>query len=238
MTNLPQRVLFDMTLSQPEWQKLMFHTRSIDLIGFTGLMRSSIYSTNISLINQESILLKQSADDAGFSAGIVVESFVIDDMQDGDNIAMRLSGVTLPSLILWDEIQVSSGRSRFSLEMNGDVGEYLVESYSKSTGYLGSKYSLRIGEIGNSSDINNRSEIVYENFEVLCNDIALATGNGVENLTIDSLSSLMSTFGSSAITELRESIDLIDNGAATYTFRIYAYRAVFIAIDSFDILML
>ncbi len=32
ITNSPQQVLFDMTLSRPEWQKLMFHTRSLDLI--------------------------------------------------------------------------------------------------------------------------------------------------------------------------------------------------------------
>ena len=95
ITNSPQHILFDMTLSQPEWHKLMFHTRSLDLIGFTGLMRSSIYSTDISIINQESTSLKQQANSLGFSSGIIIESFVIDDLQDNDNVAMRLSGVTL-----------------------------------------------------------------------------------------------------------------------------------------------
>ncbi len=122
--------------------------------------------------------------------------------------------------------------------MSGDVGEYLVESYSKSLGVLGSKYSIRMGEVGNATDIDDRSEIVYENLEILCNDIALATGNGVSNLTIDSLPSLLSSFGLTAISDLRESIDTASTATATYTFRIYAYRAVFIAIDSFDILML
>ncbi len=238
ITNSPLHILFDMTLSRPEWQKLMFHTRSLDLIGFSELMRTSIYSTDISIIDQESALLAQLADSAGFSAGILVESFVIDDLQDNDNVAMRLSGVTIQSLDLWDTIEVSSGRSRISIEMSGDVGEYLVESYSKSLGVLGSKYSIRMGEVGNATDIDDRSEIVYENLEILCNDIALATGNGVSNLTIDSLPSLLSSFGLTAISDLRESIDTASTATATYTFRIYAYRAVFIAIDSFDILML
>ncbi len=238
ITNSPLHVLFDMTLSRPEWQKLMFHTRSLDLIGFSELMRTSIYSTDISIIDQESTLLAQQADSTGLSAGIIVESFVIDDLQDNDNVAMRLSGVTIPSLNLWDSIEVSCGRSRISIEMSGDVGEYLVESYSKSLGVLGSKYSIRIGEVGNTTDIDDRSEIVYENLEILCNDIALATGNGVDNLTIDSLPSLLSSFGSTAITDLRELLNTVCTATATYTFRIYAYRAVFIAIDSFDILML
>ena len=238
ISSSPQHVLFDMTLSAPEWQKLMFHTRSLDLVGFSGLMRESIYSLDISTINQEPTLLAQQADTAGFSSGIIVESFVIDDLQDNDNVAMRLSGVSISTLGLWDIIEVSISRSRFSIEMNGDVGEYLVESYSKSLGVLGSSYTMRIGEAGNVADIQGRSEIVYDALETLCNDINLATGNGVGNLTIDSLPSILTSFGSTALFDLRELLDTTSTATATYTFRIYAYRAVFIAIDSFDILML
>ena len=237
-TNLPEHVLFDMTLSGPEWQKLMFHTRSLDLIGFAGLMRASIYSINISVIEQETSLLLQEAGNVGISPGIFFESFVIDDMQDGDNVAMRLCGVSLSLLSSWDAIEVSASRSRFSLEMNGDVGEYLAESYSKSIGILGPKYSMRIGEVGNVSDIEGRTEIVYESLEVLGNDLAIITGNGVGQLTIDSLSSLISSFGPNALSNLRELLDSVIVAPVTYTFRIYAYRAVFIAIDSFDFIML
>ena len=144
----------------------------------------------------------------------------------------------MSSLNLWDILEVSCGRSRFSIEMNGDVGEYLVESYSKSIGSLGSSYSMRIGEAGNVIDIEDRSEVVYETLDILCDDIILATGNGVERLTIDSLPSLLSSFGPTALSDLRELLDNTNTATATYTFRIYAYRAVFIAIDSFDILML
>ncbi|TFG29070.1 hypothetical protein EU528_10210 [Candidatus Thorarchaeota archaeon] len=234
----PQTILFDMTLSAPEWQKLMFHTRSLDLIGFTDLMRDSIYSTDPMIIDQESSLLAHQADIAGLSAGLIVESFVVDDIQDNDNIAMRLSGVSISSLALWDSITVSSIRSRFSLEMNGDVGEYLVESYSKSIATLGSSYSILIGEVGNVTDIDGRSETVYETLDTLCVDINLATGNGVDIITINSLSSLLTSFGSTALTDLRGLLDTTSIASATYTFRIYAYRAVFIAIDAFDIIML
>ena len=227
-----------MTLSVPEWQKLMFHTRSLDLIGFAGLMRASIYSTDVSVIEQETSLLLQDVENAGISPGIVIESFVIDDLQDGDNVAMRLCGVSLSSFSSWDLIEVSTSRSRFSLEMNGDVGEYLVESYSESIGRLGSRYSMRIGEAGNTTDIDGRSEIVYESLEILGNDIALATGNGVLRLTIESLPSLLSSFGSDAISNLHDLVETEIIASATYTFRIYAYRAVFIAIDSFDFIML
>ena len=97
---------------------------------------------------------------------------------------------------------------------------------------------MRIGEAGNATDIANRSEVVYETLDILCNDINLATGNGVERLTIDSLPSLLTSFGSTAISDLREQLDTTSIATATYTFRIYAYRAVFIAIDSFDFMML
>lgn len=238
ITNFPEHVLFDMTLSAPEWQKLMFHTRSLDLVGFAGLMRESIYSTDAMAINIDSLQLVEQAETAGISPGIIIESFVIDDLQDNDNVAMILSGVSIASIDLWDIIEVSCSRSRFSIEMNGDVGEYLVESYSKSLGILGPLYSIRIGEAGNAIDITDRTEVVYGTLYTLCNDINLATGNGVERLTIDSLPSLLSSFGPTVISDLRGLLNTTNTATATYTFRIYAYRAVFIAIDSFDIMML
>ena len=79
---------------------------------------------------------------------------------------------------------------------------------------------------------------MYETLDTLCDDINLATGNGVGNLTINSLPSLLSSFGPSTLTDLRGLLNTTSTATATYTFRIYAYRAVFIAIDAFDILML
>ena len=122
--------------------------------------------------------------------------------------------------------------------MNGDVGEYLTHTFSSTVSDLGSHWGLRLGEIGNSTDVVGRQDGVYENLDVLCNDIALATGNGVHQITIGSLPSLLYAFGPDAIDQLRSSIDSTQFGIATYTFRIYAFRAVFMAIDAFDLIML
>jgi hypothetical protein len=236
--NEPEIILFDMTLSLPEWQQLMLRTRSLDLIGFGGLMRSSIYSVDKARIENASATLRAEALSYGVETGLLVESFVIDDMHDGDSNAMKLCGVTTSSLQNWDHISVSCSRSRFSFEMQGDVGEYLVHSYSSSISQLGSSWSVRLGEVGNSTDINGRTADVYNDIDVLLNDIALTSGNGVQQMTLESLQSLLSAFGNNSISNLRTAIGELDSGTATYTFRIYAYRAVFLAIDAFDLIML
>ena len=238
ISNVPKSILFDMTLSQQEWQKLMFHTRSLDLIGFTALMRRSIYSTDISVINSDASSLAQEASTLGFNFGVLVEPFVLDDLQDSDSIFMRITGVTKNTLSLWDTIQVSCSRSRFSLEMRGDVESYLVESYSETVGMKNANWTMRLGEAGNITDTSGRLAPVYESTELLANDIILAYGNGVDHLTIDSLPSLLMSFGPMAISELHSSLVDTTTAKANYTFRIYAFRAVFIAIDSFDPLLL
>lgn len=237
ISNIPTAILFDMTLSRQEWQELMFHTRSLDLIGFTALMRRSIDSTSVTIINQEALSLSQEASNLGFNFGVLIEPFVLDDLQDIDNVAMRITGITRDSLTLWDTIQVSCSRSRFSLEMRGDVEAYLVESYSETVGQRNGNWTMRLGELGNTTDSDGRLFPVYESFDIIANDVTLASGNGVEHLTLDSLPSLLSSFGSSAISELYDSLSKTTSAKSNYTFRIYAFRAVFIAIDSFDPLL-
>jgi len=238
ITNNPTTVLFDMTLSMQEWQALMLQTRSLNLVGFGSLMRTSIYSTQLSPILTATTSLYAQAQSSGLNAGLVVETFVVDDLQDGDTGAMRLCGVTFNSISQWDQIIVSCERSRFSYEMAGDVGEYLAHSFSSSTGRLGNHWGLRFGEVGNSTDVVGRQDSIYESLDIFVNDIALAVGNGVSRIIIGSLPSLLSAFGNNAIAELRIAIDEAIHGIVTYTFRIYAFRAVFIAIDAFDFLML
>jgi hypothetical protein len=238
MTNRPEFVLFDMTLSGPEWQALMVRTRNLDLVGFGELMRTSIYSVDKTRIANASSILHEVAVASGIESGVLVETFVVDDLLDGDSIAMRLCGATSSSLRDWEYVSVLCSRSRFSAEMNGDVGEYLVHSYSSSIEGLGSPWSIRLGEVGNSTDVFDRPDSVYENLDVLVNDIALAVGNGVQRVTLDSLPSFLNAFGSDSISTLRSTIDGTNHGVATYTFRIYAYRAVFLAIDAFDFIML
>jgi hypothetical protein len=238
ITNSPEFLLFDMTLSRPEWQELMLRTRSLDLMGFGGLMRTSIYSVEKDRIENASTTLYDEAFASGIPTGLLIETFVVDDLQDLDSYAMRLCGVTSSSLQDWDYLSVSCSRSRFSFEMNGDVGEYLVHSYSSSIDGSGTPWSIRIGEVGNSTDMLGRTDSVYEDLTVFMNDVALALGNGVSQITIDSLPSLFNAFGNDSLTTLRSAIDGIESGVSTYTFRIYAFRAVFLAIDAFDFIML
>ena len=237
ISNQPRTVLFDMTLSKPEWQMLMSNARSLDLIGFTGLMRRSIFSTDVTVINQEASALADEASSLALHIGVLIEPFVLDDLRGNDNMAMRITGITINSLTLWDTIQVSCSRSRFSLEMRGDVEAYLVESYSKSVGLRNGTWTMRLGELGNTTDSDGRLLPVYESFDVITNDVTLASGNGVEHLTLDSLPSLLSSFGPSAISELYDSLSKTTLAKSNYTFRVYAFRAVFIAIDSFDPLL-
>ncbi|MFW9805904.1 MAG: hypothetical protein ACFFFK_04185 [Candidatus Thorarchaeota archaeon] len=238
ITNTPEFVTFDMTLSRTEWQQLMQRTRNLDLIGFGELMRRSIYSVNdMSVIENWYANLRQVVDAYGIQAGFLIEPFVIDDYFDGDYNAMKLCGLTPELLRTWDYVSVSCSRSRFSFEMNGDVGEYLVHSYSSSADTLWSDVNLRIGEVGNSTDTLGRTDHVYEDLDVFINDIALIVGNGVNRITVDSLPSFLSAFGNDSLTTLRSAIDNIEYGISTYTFRIYAFRAVFLAIDSFDWIM-
>jgi hypothetical protein len=238
ITNMPRTIIFDMTLSRHEWQMLMLETRSLDLIGFSGLMRASLFSIDLNQTEIEATLLHSQTIASGIDSGILVEPFVVDDLQDGDTGAMRLCGATYQTLGLWTHHSVLCERSRFSFEMQGDVGEYLVHSYSSSVARLGDNWSLRIGNVGNSTDVSGRVDDVYKSTDVLINDIALAVGNGVSTLTLDSLPSFLSAYGGTILSQLRDSINIMEHGSATYTFRIYAFRAVFMAIDAFDFLML
>lgn len=238
ITNRPEFLLFDMTLSRQEWQALMMRTRNLDLIGFGDLMRTSIYSIDKTRIENASSTLYGAAIASGISSGLLIETFVLDDLIDGDSLTMSLCGVTSSSIQNWDRISVLCSRSRFSFEMNGDVGEYLVHSYSRSISRLENTWSIRIGETGNSTDVVGRIDNVYEDLGILVNDIALASGNGVAQITLNSLPSFLTAFGNDSLSTLRTSINTAQQAIATYTFRIYAFRAVFIAIDSFDYIML
>ncbi len=238
ITNRPDLLLFDMTLSRQEWQALMIRTRNLDLIGFGDLMRTSIYSVDKTRIENASSTLYNTVFASGISSGLLVETFLLDDLLDGDSITMAVCGVTSSSIRNWDRISLLCSRSRFSFEMNGDVGEYLVYTYSSSLSKLDDSWSIRIGETGNSTDLMGRTDYVYEDFDILVNDIMLALGNGVTQITLNSLPSFLSAYGNGSLSALRTSVNTIQQAVATYTFRIYAFRAVFIAIDAFDYIML
>jgi len=230
-------VVFDMTLSNQEWARMMATMRAIDLSGFSSLLRRSVDSVDVTAVDGRLQSLLDDAKSENLMVGFRIESFVLDDMADSDATVMQTCGLTLEGLRRADLIEVSVCRSRFSLEMNGDVGEYLVHSFSSTLGVasnLGRNYSLLVGTGGNVTDVMARTNPVYTTLQSLVTDIAIASGNGVQTVVISSLQTLLSSYGADVLSHLRTT----DTQPVSYTFRIYAFRAVFIAIDSLDVLML
>jgi hypothetical protein len=238
MTIMPYCIYFDMTLSAPEWQILMARTRSLDLPGFSSLLRSSLDTIDVSALETGAALLVSESESSDLSSGVLVESFILDDLQDSDSVAMKVCGQTVDTLSQWDKIQVECSRSRFSYEMQGDVGEYLSHSFSRTAAQYGLDWSMRLGTTGNQTDTQSRPNLVYNSLESIAEDLVIAEGNGVPSLTLESLPLLLTAFGPDGVEQLMTSIDDITPVGVTYTFRIYAFRAVFIAIDSFDPIMI
>lgn len=233
IVNRPTCVYFDMTQSETEWSLLMSQIRNVDLVGFSQIIRSSIDVINSTFIFEQTDSIVTQGMNSNLAIGAIIESFVLDDLQDYDTVSMKSSGVTIESLELWDAIKVDASRSRFSNEMEGDVGEYLIHSYSRSISNMGQTWGMNIGRIG--TPIENG--FYYSTLDLLVSDLTISAGNGVENITVKSLPSLLSTFGSSGLSDFRAVIDSHAPAEVTYTFRIYAFRAVFIAIDIFDLIM-
>lgn len=238
ITRLPEIVYFDMTLSPIEWEALMDATRGLNIPAFSSLLRYSIDSTDPTILDAAAVTLADETNNANLASGVLIESFILDDLSDGDSGAMLVCGQTMETLQLWDHVEVLCSRSSYSYEMLSDVGEYLTHSFSSSLSQRGGSWSIRLGTVGNEFDIRGRQNEVYNTLEVVAEDVAIASGNGVSRVTLESLPLLLSSFGSSALADLSTSISGVTRVGITYTFRIYAFRAVFIAIDSFDPIML
>jgi hypothetical protein len=238
MAALPYSIYFDMTLSDPEWQFLMAQTRSLNLPGFSSLIRSSLDAIDVTALETSAALLISESDSSDLNSGVLIESFILDDLQDSDSASMKVNGQTVQTLSQWDKVQVDCSRSGFSYEMNGDVGEYLSHSFSSTIAQYGPDWSMRLGAVGNGSDIHSRTNLVYHTLDSISEDLVIAEGNGVSSLTLNSLPLLIATFGSDAVDNLMNVIGGMTQVGVTYTFRIYAFRAVFIAIDSFDPIMI
>jgi len=238
ITGLPELVFFDMTLSCVEWRTIMQLTRTVNLAGFSSLIRKSIDSIDRPVIEAAAGALADQSHDAGLQCGVLIESFVLDDIDDGDSLATLVCGQTTETLRNWDQVEVSCSRSRYSYEMNGDVGEYLTHSFSRSLVRQGSRWSIRLGAVGNLSDVHDRVNEVYNTLQLIAEDIAIASGNGASRITLESLPLLIATFGPDVLDDLSAEMSGSTRVGVTYTFRIYAFRAVFIAMDSFDFIML
>ncbi len=228
-------VYFDMALSSREWESMMKYVRDVNLPQFSTYLRNSIDQLPPDHLLQDYITVTEKAKALGFDYSFVVDGFVVDDAIDGDSVIARLDGF---STSIFQEyrptFEISCSRTRYSSAMAGDVGEYLVYSYSLSS-YA---ESMRLGIAGNRSGIDPISSPVYSDLSTLASDIAIASGNGVAEIVVCTLPSILSSFGNDSLTSLRNELQSITEAQVTYTFRIYAFRAVVMAIDAFDFIML
>ncbi|MBS3794844.1 MAG: hypothetical protein KGY80_08105 [Candidatus Thorarchaeota archaeon] len=223
----PNVIYLDMSLSHSEWSLLFRSIRAVDFGAFSTTIRSMLDSSNRTMIQEWTSRLMRLGESFGVSLGLVVEPFVMDDSMDGDDNAMRVCGLISDTLGSWDSIEVSCNKTLFSEAMAGDVGEYFVYSYSRTVSSLSHFDSIRISESGKSP---------YSRMDILANDIVLASSGSPRWITVESLTSMLSCFGEDSVQLLNEAITSIEEVPVTYTFRIYAFRVVFLAIDAFDLL--
>ncbi|MCF2137969.1 MAG: hypothetical protein K9W43_12115 [Candidatus Thorarchaeota archaeon] len=225
-------IMFDLRLSSTEWNTLMTNTRTLNIMNFAALIRATVDSTDHTAIQQGLTSLLSNAQESGFDTGVVIDTIAFDDYLDGDGTLMLACGMT-PNLINnVSRIEVDASRTKFSNAMLGDVGEYLVFSYARTMGSLADdKWSLRLGTVDPS--VNSTG---YRSIEGIGSDMALAGGCGVQRVTIESLQGLIA-LGDDALSDLTGLVDVSQFVPVTYTFRIYAFRAVTLAIDSFDGIM-
>jgi hypothetical protein len=227
-------VYFDMALSSNEWSSMMKYVRDVDLPQFSAYLRNTIDHLPPDHLLQDYITVTEKAEALGFEHSFVVDGFVVDDAIDGDSVIARLDGFSTSVFQEYHPtFEVSCSRTRYSEAMAGDVGEYLVYSYSLSS-YA---ESMRLGIVGNRSGIDPISSPVYSTLTTLATDIAIASGNGVAEIVVGTLPSILSSFGNDSLLSLRSELQSINESRVTYTFRIYAFRAVVIAIDAFDFIM-
>ncbi len=228
-------VFFDMMVSENEWQSMMTPVRNVNLVGFSEYIRNQLDSIKETGLLGNFISLISDAESFGFDYGFLVDGFVIDDLVDGDSTIAQLD--CIPTGIIQEyqlKLEVSCSRTQYSDAMQGDVGEYLSYTYSRSA----MASAIRLGIAGNNTGILPIENPVYDNLEVLANDIAISSGNGASQIVISSLPSILASFGEDGLSLLRDAFQNIEKAEVTYTFRIYAFRAVMMAIDSFDSIML
>ncbi len=222
-------VLLDLRLSDTEWESLMASARNVNLIGFSSLIRRTIDHLNITLLEHSINHIISIAQNESLGLGVLVDSLVLDDYLDGDGVIMSVGGVTPTILDRMDLIEVDISRTKFSDSMNGDVGEYLAFTYGSTVARLSDQqWSIRLGAAGNTAE-----GVTYSTVTRLASDVALVGGCGVKQVTIESLDGIQS-LGPSGLGDLVTLTDVPSSIPVTYTFRIYAFRAVIIAIDSFD----
>ncbi len=233
-------VQYDLRLSEQEWSLLMERMRLLDVGGVASLFRSTIESIDSTAIEARLIQLVEETHAIGLRCDVLVDALVLDDWLDSDCLFMSACGVTPQALDVVDGVSLACSRTSYSAHMLGDVGEYLVYSYAQSAARAiarGLDCSLRIGVAGDLTGHDGRHTDVYSDIAVLASDVGIISGCGVERVTIESLNSLMTVLGRQAVDTLKTAISAIGPQMINYTFRIYALRAVLMAIDMYDVIM-
>ncbi|MEM4736075.1 MAG: hypothetical protein QXS20_10215 [Candidatus Thorarchaeota archaeon] len=229
-------ILLDLTLSDSEFEVLMSRVRSIDLFGFASLFRASLERVDLTMVAPVLDSVVEEARSAGLRIGARVEGYVIDDALDSDALFMLTCGLDLNMLSRLDLVELDCQRYRYSMHMAGDVGEYLVHSYSRTAAIspLGVPWTLRLGVV----DTDAYDDCCLYSLASLVSDIVIAGANGVQRVTVSSLDGLTAGPGVDGVTMLRAALNAAGPQDITYTFRIYAFRSILMALDTLDPVML
>ncbi len=226
-------ILLDMTLSHIEWETIMEYVRNVDLMGFSVFTRNVYDSIDTSVLESSARKIESMCYSNATQFGYLIENFLIDDFGDSDPGILGLCGVSETILHGPNANELLCSRTRFSDEMNGDVGEYFVYSYTKSLQSVGIT-NVRLGIVGTDESSHPYSTEVYQQMEEVAEDIVVAGANGASVIRIGTLPTLIESFGENAIRDLVSEIEKMSSVEITYTFRIFAFRAVLMMIDSYD----
>ena len=222
-------VMLDLRLSAEEWDWLMSVTRSLDFVGFASLIRATIDDTIQTKVQQSMEHMLDQARNESLGVGVLADFFIVDDYLSGSGNIMLACGLVPDALNQISLIEIDVSRTKLSRSLNGDVGEYFAYSYAKTIGScLNDKWSLRLGDVGLSSN-----ETEYTKTEDISRDLAIVGGCGVDTVTIQSLQGI-AALGDDALSRIVSLTGVSDSIPITYTFRVYAFRAVINAIDSFE----
>ncbi len=224
----------DFSQARNENLKMMKYMRRVDIPGLCNYLRQTgnISATNTLQVYEQ---LGSLIHEQGFNAISLGMPMVLDDFTDEDNFIQLLMGHPM-GLQNWDIKGISLERSTISYAMEGEVYSYYTYTYGLSAyRYFGNKTVVSIGVIGNiSENALNITHTSYSKLPEIVKDITILSRLGIPQVELYSLNTLIESFGESAIAEIFNGLHSTQPIEITYTFRIHAFRMVFMAIDSYD----
>ncbi len=231
----------DFSQAREENLEMMQYMRRVDIPGLCRYLRTlgNISSANTFQIYEQ---LGTYIKNQGYTARSLGMPMVLDDLVDGDNFIQLLMGHPM-GIAGWNKKGITLERSTISYAMDGEVYSYYPYSYGLSLyRNFGNESIATIGIAGNiSEDKLNIIHASYSNISEIVRDILILSGIGIQDIEIYSLNTIYASFGEQGVTDILTQISKAieaQTGEAsiplTYTFRIHAFRMVFMAIDSYD----